>query len=251
MITMSMFPIYSKLESIQFLINNYSTNFKNNKMAKMLYDKMSSVVHLSYANRHARLCKRTKGAEGLSDAIQAPMINLKGKCENRLRYEEDKSAAYDDMQLSDALLDDVIRNLSDGAKQYDRANPGRSVHTVLFPDGKTTSITQASLINEPNLAMQVLQRIKSLPEGHELLEYETALENAIDACRASISSYQNSITDVKTAIAEEEMAQADLRKQYEFNYLDAIKMFGKNYANRLFPKASSKKQEIITEVLEE
>ncbi|WP_421917950.1 hypothetical protein [Marinifilum sp.] len=47
------------------------------------------------------------------------------------------------------------------------------------------------------------------------------------------------------------MAQAELRKQYEFNSLDAIKLFGKNYANRLFPKFASGKKKAEEEVVEE
>ncbi|WP_153244843.1 hypothetical protein [Labilibaculum antarcticum] len=52
-------------------------------------------------------------------------------------------------------------------------------------------------------------------------------------------------------LADEEMAQADLRKQYEFNYLDAVKIFGKSFSVRLFPKAISKKKEVIAEAVPE
>ncbi|WP_180327192.1 hypothetical protein [Labilibaculum manganireducens] len=49
-------------------------------------------------------------------------------------------------------------------------------------------------------------------------------------------------TRVRTGVANEEVAQANLRKQYEFNYLDAIKIFGKTFANRLLPQTVSKKK---------
>ncbi|BAX78422.1 hypothetical protein [Labilibaculum antarcticum] len=220
-------------------------------MAKMLYDKMSTDGHLDSSKRHTRLCKRIKGAENLVTAITPSITNLKEKQEIRLACEDDKTAAYDDMQFNDAALDDVIRNLSAGTKQYDRAHPGRSVHSMLFPDGKTTTITEASLSAEPDKAEQVLQRLKGFEEGHELLSYQLPLESAIAICRSGISSYQNSITAVKTALAEEEMAQAALRRQYEFNYLDAVKIFGKSFAHRLFPKAASKKKEVIAEAVPE
>ncbi|MBL4560594.1 MAG: hypothetical protein JKX79_06370 [Labilibaculum sp.] len=44
---------------------------------------------------------------------------------------------------------------------------------------------------------------------------------------------------------DEEMVQADLCKQYEFNYQDAVKIFGNPFANRLFPKQAGKKKEVI------
>ncbi len=220
-------------------------------MAKMLYERMSTESHLDSSNRHTRLCRRIKGAEDLATAITPSISNLKEKQGVRLACEDDKTAAYDDMQFNDAALDDVIRNLSDGAKQYDRAHPGRSVHNLLFPDGKTTSITEASLSAEPDKAEQVLHRVKRFEEGHELLRYQSPLESAIAICRSGISSHQNAVTAVKTALADEKMAQADLRKQYEFNYLDAVKIFGKTFADRLFPKAASKKKEGIAEAVPE
>ena len=212
---------------------------------------MSTDSHLDISKRHIRLCKRIKGAEDLAAAITPSITNLKEKHEIRSACEDDKTAAYDDMQFNDAALDDVIRNLSAGAKQYDRTHPGRSVHSMLFPDGKTTTITEASLSAEPDKAEQVLQRVKGFEEGHELVSYQLPLESAIAVCRKGISSYQNMITAVKTALADEEIAQADLRKQYEFNYLDAVKIFGKSFANRLFPKAASKKKEVIVEAVPE
>ena len=61
-------------------------------------------------------------------------------------------------------------------------------------------------------------------------------------CAFLFSALQQANTKVRTVVANEEVVQANLRRQYEFNYLDAIKMFGKTFANRLFPKTVSRKK---------
>jgi len=211
-------------------------------MATMLTDRMSSELHLSYSKRHVRLSKQTKGAEALAQAMLAPMAALSGKQQNTKNSKEARSEAYDDVVLFDAALDDVIRNLSDSVKQYDCNHPGRSIYTSLFPDNKTTTITGAPISKEPNLADQLIQRLKGLGEEHSLSAFVEPLALAISNSRSAISAYQTALTNEKVAEAEENIAQADLRKQYEFNYFDAAKLFGKSYANRLFPKIGNRKK---------
>lgn len=221
-------------------------------MATMITDRMSTELHLHYGKRHVRLAKQTKGAEELVQAMFSPMSALSVKHEAKQKCADDRMANYDDMILYNAFLSDVIRNISDSAKQYDRNNPGRSIYTSLFPDGKTMSITSASLLKTPDMAEQVLQRLKKLGAEHPLFAYADPLSESITRVRSGFKTYQKSITNEKTAIAEEELAQADMRKQYEFNYLDAVKLFGKVFANRLFPKMSSrkKKEEVELQVAE-
>jgi len=220
-------------------------------MARLLRDNMSTELHISYCERHVRLCQQTKGAESLVTSIQPKIENLQTQINIRLGKVKERYTSYDSIVLHDGNLDDSIRNLGDSAKQYDRNNPGRPVFQILFPDGKPSTITDSSYAQEPDKADQVLLRLKSLEEGHSLLSHVDALTNAIAGSRAAISAHQAAISEEKAAIAQEELAQAALREQYEFNFLDAVKLFGKNYANRLFPKPSGGKKKVTEEIVNE
>ncbi|PKQ66261.1 hypothetical protein BZG01_11755 [Labilibaculum manganireducens] len=220
-------------------------------MATLLRDKMSSESHISYSERHVRLCQQTKGAESLVRNIQPKIENLQSKVDVRSEKVKLRYSAYDAIVLNDGVLDDSIKNLADSAKQYDRSTPGRSVYQVLFPDGPPSNITDASFSKEIEKAGQLLVRLQSLGEGHALLSYVEILSAAIDASRQAIAAHQVAVSDENTAFAGEKLAQAALRKQYEFNYLDAVKLLGKNHANRLFPKPSGGKKKVAEEVVNE
>ncbi len=217
-------------------------------MAKLLRDKMSSEAHISGGERHVRLCQQTKGAESLVLNIQPKIDNLQHKVNFRIGKVKARFSAYDNIVLKDGTLDDSIKNLADSAKQYDRNNPGRPVFNQMFPDGPPSSITDASFAKEIEKAESLLVRLKSLPDGHSLLSLDAVLTSAIEASRQAMLDHQGAVSEEKAAIAEEELAQATLREHYEFNFLDAIKLFGKAYANRLFPKLSSKKKKPVEEV---
>ncbi len=216
----------------------------------MLSTRMSSESILSNAKRHQRLCMQVVGAENLATAMQSFIDNLIEKCAISHSALEDKGTAYDNMVLKDTILDDVVRDVSDAAKQYDRKNIGRGIYTTLFPDGKTLSIIRASMTKEPDLAEQLLQRFSNFEEGNSMLELKATLTKAITDARRAISAYGQAITDEKKALTDEAMAQEDVVRQYEFNYLDAAKLFGKKYANRLFPKTPRIKKEELAEIIE-
>ncbi len=214
----------------------------------MLSTRMSSESILSNAGRHQSLCKQVPGAEHLATAIQPVINNLKEKKSLSLTALENKGRAYDNVVLKDTILDDVVRDISDAAKQYDRKNVGRGIYTDLFPDGKTTTITNASLGKEPDAADQLLLRFNIFEEGNIMLAQLAPLTTAIAGTRTALTAYQQAITDEKIALADEAMAQEGVIRQYEFNFLDATKLFGKLYANRLFPKTPKpKKEELVTE----
>lgn len=216
-------------------------------MATLLNDNMSSETHLSKGNRHVRLCKRIQGAEQLIANIQPAIDDLKAKAAKTSEQKDLREAAQDDVMYNDALLDDAVRNVSDETKLFDRKNSGRLVYTLLFPDGKYSDIVRASLSKELNLAEQLAKRIENLGAEHKLNSLLSPLNTAIEGLRSSRSKLDAQETKVKMASAVEESAQAELRKQYEFNFHDAAKLFGKKYADRLFPKvsSSSKKAEDI------
>ncbi|WP_321295709.1 hypothetical protein [Marinifilum fragile] len=220
-------------------------------MAKLLNDKMSSQTHMSNTNRHIRLCNQTQGAEQLSKAIAPKVSSLKEKNLATLAAKENRDAAYDILVYKDAVLDDTIRNISDSAKQYDRRNPGRPIYNLLFPDGKYSDIVRAPFTKEVGLAIQLSERLTSLGAEHELNANVALLTTAITDVQTAIKNLADEDNKVKVELAKEELAQVDLRKQYEYNYHDAVKLFGKKFADRLFPKTASKPKEVEEEVTEE
>ena len=119
-------------------------------------------------------------------------------------------------------------------KPYDRDNPGRSVRDLIFPGGKSVVI-YAKYEEEPDLAEQLLTRLASLGEEHPLNGQNGEIREGIDKCKTALSVYHEAIKAEKLKEAEEEIAKSNLGRQYEFNYLDLVREFGKKYANRFFP----------------
>ena len=211
-------------------------------MARKLNDSMSSEVHINISIRQTRRCKQTKGTEIFVTNMN-PLITdleLKSGDTNKERLLQD--SAYDDLIFNEGGLDDRIRTISDVAKQHDRENPANSIHKLLFPNGGYSTILRFSFAKKADTAEELKERIKALGTEHALSAQITPLEENIAKVRTSLSTLQQAKTNVRTAIANEEIAQANLRKQYEHNYLDAIKMFGKTFANRLFPQTVSRKK---------
>jgi hypothetical protein len=220
-------------------------------MATLLRDKMSSEAHINNSERHVRLCQQTQGAESLVANIQPKIDNLQTQVNIRIDKVKARYSAYDGIVFKDGMLDDCIKNLAGSAKQYDRSHPGRPIFTRLFPDGRPSTITDASFTKELSKAEGLLVRLQSLAEENSLHTHEAILSNAIKASRQAVLDHKEAVSEESLAIAEEQMIQAELRKQYEFNYLDATKLFGKNFANRLFPKFTGKKKKQVEEVVVE
>lgn len=211
-------------------------------MARKLNDSMSSEVHINNSLRHSRRCKQTKGAEILATNINPLITDLEEKQLETRKQKLARDNSYDDMIFNEGALDDQIRNTSDAVKKFDRNNPGRPIYKLIFPEGGFSNILRFSHTKKANTTNQIIERIKSLGEEHALFAQNPLLSASITKYRTSIADLQQAETQVRTAVANEEVAQASLRRQYEFNYLDAIKMFGKKFANRLFPQTVSKKK---------
>lgn len=221
-------------------------------MARLLNDNMSSSTHISNAKRHVNLCRRTKGADQLVEKILPKIELLKSKKEATETQKDVRDEAFDNVVYFDAELDDTIRTIADDTKVFDRKNTGIPVYNILFPTGKYSDIVRAPFTKEIGLATQLAERIISLGESHQLYSHVEILKNSVTRLKSSIDTLEAEDLKVKTAIAQEELAQAELRMQYEHNFLDAVKVFGKKFANRLFPKSMprAKKEETETPVEE-
>ena len=216
-------------------------------MATMLRDNDSTEKHLNTVRRHTRLSKHISGTEEFVTNIQAPYDELKAKqaaTKTRIEARED---AYDDLIFQDGLLDNAVRSSFEKCKQYDRDNVGQSVLKQIFPDEKYGDIVRAPIASEPDEVEKIKIRIEELGESHTLYPLAATLQKRIDTSRQAISMLNDAIRAQKMAEADEEIVQMKLRQQYENNYLDLRKKLGRDTAEMLFPKTSSRKVTIETE----
>ena len=215
-------------------------------MAQLLYARDASRKHLGAARRHQRLCRQFTGTGPLVDAIQLPYHELKNRHIATQKLEEQREDRYDDLLIADTLLDDQVRNVFRRCEEHDRATPTAAVLPLIFPQEKFGPIVNMNMQQEPDAVAHLALRLESLGKEHPLFPLAKELRTRITASRKAIAAYEASGQQVKQRQAEEEIAKATLRRQYESNYLDARKQFGKMRAERLFPKLKASPRAIPT-----
>ena len=204
-------------------------------MAQLLYERHSTNVHLNIVKRHIRLARQFKGAEELVTAIEPFYNELAAKAANTISATEETECKRDSLALADISLDDKVRDLNEACKKYDRDHPGIPVSALLFPEG-TSAFIYAPVETEPTLVEKLILGIQGLGEGHPLAEHIGTLQDAIDKSKTTISELKTAITAEKMAEALEAIAKVNLTRQYEQNIYTASSKFGKAFANRLFPQ---------------
>lgn len=205
-------------------------------MARLLAERDSTQLHLTLARRHERLARRYR-QDSLADAIKASAKTLQDKADLSADRELDRQAAYDSVLAADADLDDAVRNLFNSAEIHDRQNPTTPALPTLFPDGGFTSITDEPIAQEPATVTALATKVESLGAQHALAPHAALLRTAAKGVTDALAAQETAIRASKSAAAEEEIAAAALRRQYEVNYLDARKTLGRPLAERLFPSA--------------
>lgn len=207
-------------------------------MATLLNDRDSTARHLDLTRRHVRLCRQVKGTGPLATAIEAvSQALLQKQAATKTKFDA-RQDALDDFILRDLELDDGVRTAFEKCKQFDRDNPGTPVSLKIFPDGKYSDLTRIERTKEPDVIEQLAVRFESLGATHALYPVAADLRVKISASRTALTVYQEAIRNHKLAEADEEIAQANLRLQYENNYLEARKIFGRTASDRLFPRHS-------------
>lgn len=205
-------------------------------MARLLAERDSTLLHLTLARRHERLARRYR-QDALADIIKASAKTLKDKADLAEERDLDRQAAYDNVLAADADLDDAVRNLFNAAEIHDRQNLAGPVLATLFPEGGFTAITDEPLAQEPATVTALATKVESLGAQHALAAHAALLRTAAKGVTDALATQEQAIRASKTADAEEEIAAAALRRQYEGNYLDARKSLGRPLAERLFPSA--------------
>ncbi len=216
-------------------------------MARLLYERDSTDKHLKTVRRHKRLCTKNADAKKLVTNIDPYNKTLKQKQQETNEAVERREDAHDDIMFDDSLLDDCIRNTYDHTEIYERNNPAERTLVKVFPDKKYGNIINMPIQDEPTAAEQIAVRLESLGESHDLYKHAATLRQCIKNVRNSLTAYKEAIKEQKLAEAEEEIAKAELRIQYENNYLDARKEFGKVLAERLFPSLTTSRHKLNIE----
>lgn len=206
-------------------------------MARLLADRDSTNLHLSLARRHERLARRY-GQAGLAAPLAALVADLKSKQTQAEEKLLDRQSAYDDVIAADGDLDDSIRNLYNSAEIHDRANPGATTLPILFPEGGFGAIIEEPTPQQPATADALATKVSGLGQNHPLAIHAQSITQRAEDVRSALRALDSAVRAQKTAEAEEELAQAAMRRQYEVNYFEARKTLGRVVAERLFPRAS-------------
>jgi hypothetical protein len=187
------------------------------------------------ARRHIRLCGQINGAADYGKAMQPKLDDLALKERERHEAEELCENAQDDLVLKDSSLDNCVRNLFEHARRYDRDNMTRFTE-MLFPHLSFSDIINAPLSDEPIRVMHLVEKLEHLEEWNELRKYAESLTKYVTAVNEALDARRKSAETLSRRQANEELARNAVRTQYESNYLDARKQYGKQQAEHLFPK---------------
>ncbi len=210
-------------------------------MARMLTERDSTALHLNASRRHVRLLRRSRREEMITgiDPLIADLQHKQQLSEDRAL---DTQAAYDALVASDAELDDAVRNLHDAGKQHDRSNPTSPALPDLFPNGGFGTLIDLPLKDEPDNVDALAKKLELLGPDHNLAPHAAKLRAGAQAVRDAIKLHNDAIRVQKSAEAEEDIAKSALRRKYEANYLDGRKLWGRVFADRLFPDLRAPKR---------
>jgi hypothetical protein len=194
---------------------------------------------LRLGRRHARLCKKTPGAEKFAEAIQPKLDRLAEKEEEKKKILVRREDAYDDVVFCDSLLDDVVRTVFERSQQYDREHLTR-VTDVLFPKQGYSEIVYKSLQEEPQAVSAFIVKLEGVEAGDELKQYAVLLGEKAQASTEAWNVYEQVNARYRQVQAEEELLKLELQQQYETNWLDARRLYGRIKADHLFPKVRAR-----------
>jgi len=205
-------------------------------MAEMLRDADSSPKHLSTVRRHIRICRTIRGAEFLRAAIEPAYQRLQATLVEKEKAVQAEEDAQDDLDLRRREAADLVRTTSERAKQFDRDMPGDKVFERLFPEGGFSDFITSNGSVSASTAGLFATRLQDLGTSHAMAALASEHEKRATAIDDATKAVESAVRVRKLAVAEDEIAQAALRKAYEDNALDARKKFGKVAAERLFPR---------------
>jgi hypothetical protein len=209
-------------------------------MARLLYKQDSTALHKRMARRHIRLCGQVKGGASYAQVMQVKLDNLLQKEHALFVAGELSENTYDDLVLQDSFLDDTVRTVFERTRQHDRENR-EGVSVLLFPDLTFSNIVNIPFSEESKKINSLIQKLGTLDATHALHPLAGLLQQKVDEVNIAIAARQQAADTVRKCQVDLELARNDVRIQYEMNYLDARKSFGKQIAESLFPKVVHRK----------
>ncbi len=201
---------------------------------EMLRDSDSSERHIDATERHQRRCRQTPGAEAYGARIEPVVQALRTTSDALRRARREETFALDDLVFADRKLDIEVSGVHGVAVEWDKKNPTALVLVSLFPTGKFTPITDAPKTEEPTLVEDLLRRMDGLSPDSPLRPRIELLRTASTASQRAAGIWGEAVKARVRAHADDEMAQATLRRGYEANYLNARESLGREAAELLF-----------------
>ena len=192
------------------------------------------------AKRHMSLCRQTAGGEKYESLMKPVYDGYQLKLTALQKAEDEKDMATDVVYLCDNMLDDTIRKGQARAKEFDRENM-TEITTMIFPKGNISDIVNAPIRKEPDLALELAQKIESLGNDHALYPLAAEIRAQVEKCKAAFADEAEKIKLVGQAEVEVTLAKLAVIKQYSSNYFIAAQDHGKQYAENLFPRLYTRK----------
>lgn len=211
-------------------------------MAQLLASRYSVERCLGIVRRHQRLCKQVVNDTTLVSQIEPMMELCKSKEKLRKGKNEAREDAYDDLILSKKSLEDEIRSIFSSCQQYDRDHPGALTLEKIFPAGKFSNIFRLPFDRELAEVDKILLRLKGLGEEHSLFSNSSKIKLKSAAMAKALEGHLEFVRIEKLAWTEVVISREALIRQYEFNYFDARRKYGKSMCEKLFPMINKHKR---------
>ena len=204
-------------------------------MVQLNYEDSTSKV-IKATERHLHLCEQNENARTYRDVILPLFQNLRARYEERLQAERAVTFATDNIYLSDSMLDREVRRISLRCKSFDMDNPANPTMDIIFPGGVLSPIVSLPVKEEPDAVEQLLNRLESLGEEHELYPLAQPVYSFIEDCRNAFTNRETLISAANEAKTAEDIAKMAVIRQYNANYFAAAQVVDKFFAERLYPK---------------
>lgn len=207
-------------------------------MARMLYLRDSATFMLNVLRRHQRLSRKVQAGENYSKDIQPVFDKLKAQVALNTQAEVDRQNSHDDVLFADSDLDNVIRDVYDACKGYDRNNAGSSILNTIFENGTFSEIIHMPYDKEPGEAEKLIVKLESFGASHNIFPQAARLRKAIEDVNKALEVFKTQIRNEKKVEAEMEIIKMETIRAYENNYLNARRQFGSALTEKIFPVLS-------------
>lgn len=208
-------------------------------MTQSLLPTVSAKKGSKIAKRAVRLFSQVPGINNaLSSNLEAANKDVITKMTAFELANDDKDHRYDMVQFRDAELDNAVRDAAEACKKYDRNFLGSNVFLTVFPKN-ITPIIETYFLNEPAEVKKVISRVQNLGPDHPLRNLADVLSNALALSEQAIKELNDSISKAAVCQVDLEISKNNLVKTYNNTILDAIKLYGRKGANKLFPQIRS------------